>query len=430
MALTMGAVPHSSAQQSAPGSSPQEVAPAGEYTDGLAVNGWKVFPSLFVGAVYNTNVGQFSGTNDNGFSARAVPHVVASYDGGIHKTTLYGVVDAEFFNANTLAANAGITYAYQPMQDLTFNFYGNYTRETDLFNNAFNFNNGAIFPTAIPNTTIPIIINPFGTTPGVNPIAFNQFTGGASVTKTIDQFFVTLGGTAYYIAFDHPDSALFPFQTTHDGANYWITGRVGYHVTPQFYVFAEGDGVFQRFKNSLFDTNGYRVLGGIGSDDQQSLFRGEVYGGYQVQNQQNQVVIGSGIPTDVNSSVFGGRLTYFPTQYWTIAAQVDQTLGMSSSLSTFIPQGVPTKVTSAILQTNYGISRDWSVGARVGYSQGDFFGQSGLNNHAWMAGATFNYQIWRNLLLTLDYQYTVSNSNAPNSDFTNNKYTGGVTYRY
>ena len=196
----------------------------------------------------------------------------------------------EFFNADTLAANAGVQYAYQPMQDLTFNFYGNYTRQTDIFNSAFNFNNGAIYPTAIPNTNIPIIINPFGTTPGVNPIAFNQFTGGASVTKTIDQFFVTLSGTAYYIAFDHSDNAPVPFQTSHDGANYWVSGRVGYHVTPQFYVFAEGDGIFQRFNNSLFDTNGYRVIGGIGSDDPKSLFRGEVYGGYQVQNQQNEVV--------------------------------------------------------------------------------------------------------------------------------------------
>ena len=182
MTLTMGAVPRSYAQQNAPASSPQEVAPAGEYTDGLALGSWKVFPSLFVGAVYNTNFNQGATNGDSGTSLRVVPHVAATYDGGIHKATVYGVVDGQFFNANTLAANAGVSYAYQPMDDLTFNFWGNYTRETDIFNSAFNFNNGAIFPTAIPNTTIPIILNPFGTTPGVNPIAFNQFTGGGSVT--------------------------------------------------------------------------------------------------------------------------------------------------------------------------------------------------------------------------------------------------------
>ena len=284
MALTMGAVPRSSAQES----SAQGIAPVGEYQDGVAVNGWKVFPALFLGGVYNTNVHQSATGTDRSsdFGLRVVPHVAATYDGGIHKATVYGVVDAQFFNADTLAANAGVQYAYQPMPDLTFNLYGNYTRQTDIFNSAFNFNNGAIYPTAIPNTNIPIIINPFGTTPGVNPIAFNQFTGGASVTKAIDQFFVTLSGTAYYIAYDHSDNVPVPFQTSHNGANFWVSGRVGYHVMPQFYVFAEGDGIFQRFNNSLFDTNGYRVIGGIGSDDPNSLFRGEVYGGYQVQNQQ------------------------------------------------------------------------------------------------------------------------------------------------
>jgi hypothetical protein len=421
MALTLGAVPRSFAE---------EVAPTGEYKEGLHVDGWTVFPSIFVGAVYNNNIDQTGTDTNSGTSLRVTPHLAGTYDGGMHKTTFYGIVDAEFFNTNTVAATAGFAHAYQPMQDLALNFYGNYTRETDIFNNAQNFNNGAIYPTASPNPNIPIIINPFGTTPGVNPIPFNQFTGGASVTKTIDQAFVSLSGTAFYIAFDHPDNIPAPFQTSHDGASYYISGKVGYHVMPSFYVFAEGDGIFQRFNNSLFDTNGYKVIGGVGSDDPQSLFRGEVYGGYQVQNQQNEIVIGSGVPTDVNSPVFGGRLTYLPTQYWTVTAQVDETLGISTTLAPSVPQGAPTRVTTAILQTNYGLSREWAVGARVGYTQGYLFGVSGQNNHAWMAGASFNYQIWRNLLLTLDYQYTNGRSDAPLSDFTRQQTTAGVTYKY
>ena len=73
------------------------------------------------------------------------------------------------------------------MQDLIFNFYGNYTRQIDIFNSALQFNNSAIGPPATPNVNIPIILNPFGTTPGVNPIAYNQFTCGADVTKTFNQ---------------------------------------------------------------------------------------------------------------------------------------------------------------------------------------------------------------------------------------------------
>jgi hypothetical protein len=141
-------------------------------------------------------------------------------------------------------------------------------------------------------------------------------------------------------------------------------------------------------------------------------------------------VFAPGIPQNVDSGVFGGRLSYFPTQYWTIIAGVDTILGMSTTLSPSIPQGIPTRTTTAILQTTYGIARDWSIGVRGGYARGEFIGVSGLDNHAWLAGASFNYEVWRNLMFTLDYQYTTGQSNATFSDFTRNMVSAGLTYRY
>src|SRR5262249_15517255 len=294
-----------------------------------------------------------------------------------------------------------------------------------------------IGPPASPNTNIPLIVNPFGTSPGVNPIAYNQFTGGGAVTKTFDQAFVGLSATAFDIVYDHSDNIPQPFHTSHDGASFWLSGRVGYNF-PQFYVFAQGDYILQRFSNSLFDTNGYRVIGGVGRNDPGGLFRGEVYGGYQFQHQEQQfvpftgipVVPVPGIPQDTNTGVFGGRLSYYPTEYWTIIAQVDEVLGMSTQLSPTTPFGIPTRTVTAILQSTYGISPNWSVGVRGGYALGDFIGVSGFNNHGWLAGASFNYEIWRNLMLTLDYQYSTVQSDAPFSDFTRNRYTAGLTYRY
>ena len=368
------------------------------------------------------------------------PRLTGSYDGGIHTTQLYGVVDARFFNADTIAATAGVTHRYEAMQDLIFDFYGNYTRQTDIFTSALQFNNNAIGPPATPNTSLPIILNPFGTTPGVNPIAYNQFTAAASVTKTFDQVFVTLRGTAFNIVYDHSDNIPAPFQTSHNGASFWLSGRVGYNF-PTFYMFAQGDGIFQRFDNSVFNTNGYRVIGGVGTQDPSSLFKGEVYGGYQFQHQEQQneftpgapgipSVFAPGIPQDANSGVFGGRLSYFPTQYWTIIAQIDQILGISTLLAPSIPQGTPTRTTTAILQTTYGIARDWSVGVRGGYTRGEFIGVSGLDNHGWLAGASVNFELLRNLMLTLDYQYSTVQSDAAFSDFTRNWVSAGLTYKY
>ena len=132
----------------------------------------------------------------------------------------------------------------------------------------------------------------------------------------------------------------------------------GYNVTPAFYVFAKGDGIFQPFNNSLFDTNGYRVIGGIGSKDDKSLFRGEVYGGYQAQNQQQQqpnvtgLGVPTGIPTDANSGVFGGRLTYYPTQLLDDYSTGRPDIGNFNDAVALHSQGAPTRATSAILQTN------------------------------------------------------------------------------
>jgi Putative beta-barrel porin 2 len=434
------------AEQKAPPGA-QEIAPTGEYKEGLAAGGWMLFPSVFLGAVYNSNLAQApQGTaTENAFGGRVVPRLVSTYDGGIYKTMVYGVVDGDFyhdnvsnnnfFDTNTLSATAGFSQAYEATRELLFNVYGNYTRERDIFNSALNFNNGAIGPAGTPPNNLPIIINPFGTTPSVNPIPFNQFTGGAAATAKAGEGFATLAATAFYILYDEsPDNVPTPFQTSLNGANIWVTGRIGYHILPGFYLFGEGDGIFQRFNNSLFDTNGYRAIGGMGWDDPKSLLRGEIYGGFQAQFQENlnNVVIppGLGIPPTTNTSpVFGGRISYFPTPYWTFVAQADQSLGVSTFLSPSVPAGVPSLVTTAILQTTYGLAREWSVGVRGGYTRAQFFGIPDVQN-GWLAGASFNYEIWRNLLLTLDYQYTNVRANVAFQSFMTNMASAGITYRY
>jgi hypothetical protein len=81
------------------------------------------------------------------------------------------------------------------------------------------------------------------------------------------------------------------------------------------------------------------------------------------------------------------------------------------------------------LQTTYSLAEWWSIGGRVGYTQGRFYGIDRLDN-GWMAGASFNYDIWRNLRLTLDYQWSTVRSDAELSDFTRSVYSAGLTYRY
>jgi hypothetical protein len=104
-------------------------------------------------------------------------------------------------------------------------------------------------------------------------------------------------------------------------------------------------------------------------------------------------------------------------------------LSMSSTASGNIPQGVPTLVTTAILQTTYGLSQQWLLGARVGYTRANYL-DIGRTDTGWMAGASFNYEIWRNLHLTLDYQYSTLNSTMTFNQFSRNVVSAGVTYLY
>ena len=169
-----------------------------------------VIPSLFVGAVWDSNTNQASSNStaqsttgsspDSGTSLAVSPRLVATTsDGGMHSSTLYGVGDFQFFNTNTVAADAGFTHAYKPTEDLSFNLNLRYTRQTDLFTSALNFNNNAIGLHGGPAIPSPTIINPFGTTPSINPVAYNQYTAGGSVSKTWDTWFATLTGTAFAI---------------------------------------------------------------------------------------------------------------------------------------------------------------------------------------------------------------------------------------
>ncbi len=436
-ALIVGIVPRSFAVDVV--STPYESSSVqpGPFREGIPINGWMVYPSIYVGAVFDDNVRQVANGTDrtSAWGVRVAPDLIATWDGGIHKTTLYGVADARFFpgvrsgnpgesDADRVSATAGFRHYYEAMRDLVFNFYGDYTRQTDIFNSALNFNNSAIGPTPS-SSPAPIFLNPFGTTPTINPVAYNQFSGGGTVSKTIGQGFVSLGGTVAHITFDHPNN---PLQNAEDGTLFWVTGRVGYNVSPQLYVFAEPSGVFQHVNNSTtFDTSGYRVVGGIGSADPHSLFRGEIWGGYQAQHETN--VVGLNVPSDTNAGVFGATLYYYPTRYWTVMALAQETLGVSLLSFAGAPVGTPVRAISAILQTTYAISRWWSVGVRGGYTRSEFIGTSKIDN-GWMAGASFNYEVWRNLLLTLDYQHTALDSNFAFSSFRTNLYTAGLTYRY
>jgi hypothetical protein len=395
--------------------------PSRDYS-ALPVGDWLLYPTVFLGATYDSNVGQTSVNKTASGGGRLVPSLLAERTDGIHKTTLYGMADGRFYGnhdsvstADTVSARAGLIQRYQPTADLVVNAQFDYTRQRDLFS-TFGIDHSVttLNPTAI------------GLSPVANPLAYNQFAGTASVQKTFDRAFVSFGGSIVDISYDTDPLLGAPSP---NGTTYTGTGRGGFWFTPYLYAYLEGTVDQRRFADDHFNSNGYRTVGGIGTD-QIGLFRGEVYGGYQSER-HDFAPLGT-----VNGAVFGGRVYYYPTRELTISASVDESLGVS--LLEMVPGalGTNTRATSALLQATYALAREWAASARFGYIRTDYV-DTIRRDDAWTGGATVTYSVWQNFGLTLDYQHVALTSNVPfqgflltPTGFTRDVVTLGGTYKY
>lgn len=395
--------------------------PSRDY-NGLPIGAWLVYPSVSAGVVYDSNIFQTSTNRVSALGARVVPTFNAIRDDGIHKSTLYGTADARFYaqhgEADWITARAGLTHDYEVMRDLVVRFQGDYTRQTDLFNGAANFNNniGAA--------------NPFGIPPVTNPFPNNQLIGSASVTKMFNESFVSVRGAIAHIAYDGStglagSTAVAPPA----GTIYSVTTRAGYWISPFFYAYVEPTLDWRRYDAGAGDSNGYRTVAGIATD-RIGLYRGEIFAGYQ--SQRSEQVISGNPSWSGHGTVFGARVTYEPTRFLAIRAVVDETLGVSQVNDPTVPAGTLTRLLSALLQADYTMARDWTLSGRYGYINTSYLSDFGGSRHddGWLAGLKYSYTSSANLGIAVEYQYIVLNPNGLNAGFTRNVITLSGTYRY
>jgi hypothetical protein len=88
-----------------------------------------------------------------------------------------------------------------------------------------------------------------------------------------------------------------------------------------------------------------------------------------------------------------------------------------------------TRTTATLLDSNYAISKEWSVVTRLGYTRVDFVG-SPRRDDAWLADLVLTYQMMRNLSLSWEYQYTSIVSNIPLVSSEKNYFIGSATYKF
>lgn len=90
------------------------------------------------------------------------------------------------------------------------------------------------------------------------------------------------------------------------------------------------------------------------------------------------------------------------------------------------------------LQVDYALSQLWSAYVQGGYGQTRYSAVSNLTNtQVWSAGAGLRYDLWRNMALTVEYQFNRSSSKYRQAalfnsaaSFNQNVVSLGLTYHY
>jgi hypothetical protein len=331
--------------------------------------------------------------------------------------------DAELYPSDTgptsfapspsnISVVASVDHVWKPTQDVTVEAVAGFIRQYGLF--------GSLLAAGQNFVSSPTL----GAVTGYQQF-FDQFNGSVTVEKRFsDQWFVRGGFGASDTEYD---AAPVGVAGALGGADYNAFLRTGLNVTPQIAAFVETGADLHRYGDTWYDSNAYRLIGGL-SSDQIGLFKGELYAGYQKEFSAD------GTFGAVAAPAYGAKIYYYPTRYLTLAASVDQTFG-TAAVQTPTPSGAPAGDTvEARFQADYNLAQSWTASFRAGYAQ-TTYSDNPLIQSEWTIGGGVSYDFWRNLALTMNYQYTATTSNETTTTTTPSGYrqdlvSAGMTYRY
>ena len=377
--------------------------PRREYT-GAPVAGWLLYSSLRVSAAYDDNLYQSTLNRVSAAGVRFRPRLIAERDSGIHHTTLYALGDITLFPGvpfgDVVNARFGGTHLWEPYRDLTFRGSAEYGTYTSLI------------------TSFPI-----DGTPSSSAQRFSRSNVSLSGIKFFNRAFVGVGSMATATIFE-------PLATTFGDRSQSIrnnvlsstTARLGYFVTPRLYAFVESLGSFRLFNDPSSNSEGYRVVGGVGTG-RISLFIGELFAGYQRRFYHQTPQRSPG------AAVYGGKLFWYPSRAWTIGASLDQTFEDSGVPTLGNPAGGAVRATTLQVNATYAVSRNWSVSGHARYQKLAFV-DSGLRSEVRNVGAQVNYRISRNVGAHLDYDFDTVLSNTQQGNFRRNQVALGLDIRF
>jgi len=379
-----------------------------EYS-GIAVSDWLLYPEFLLGAVYNDNLLQTQTHRTAGLGARLQADVTGVRDAGLSRTTVFGRADAYLYpdhgRENTYDGQIGVAQIWALQSDLT-------VKAQIEFDQASYLTFGGLVATPAG-----------GAATLIAPQNYQQVQSSAAVQKSFGRYFVGVSLSEAATAYDSLSTSAGSFsQSYRNDSVTTLTERAGYWLTPLIYGYGEAAENWRQYVNDPFTSHGYRTVAGLGSD-RISLFRGEIFAGYQEQFYQS-AQLGA-----ARSPVLGGKLYWYPTRAWTLSASLDETFGAANNPTPSNPLGDPARIMAAKLTAQYQLGRLWSAQGLAEYDVSRYLG-IGRVDDTFVTGVSVNREIARNFNVNVDYKLLLNRSNAAGSSFINNILGGSAVYKF
>lgn len=236
-----------------------------------------------------------------------------------------------------------------------------------------------------------------------DPIAFQNLTTNAAISKRFNRLTVSLGGTWQNL--DYQDTTFFGVpvdQDYRDADKYTVKSRVAYGISPITSLFVEGSWNYRDRRGAGLDSTGWRGVAGLGFD-LSSLVHGEVYGGYLLEDYE------AGL-SDISSYNYGGQLEWMPTPLTTVTLSG----GRETDVSSF--RGGASHIDSDVdIKIDHELLRNLVLSGRAGYAWNDYEGLGRTDEYI-KAGTAATYLMNRYASFAADYSFQYFTSSGPGPD--------------
>jgi hypothetical protein len=358
---------------------------------------WLIYGNVTVGGAYDSNVFA-SPIQQSVAGSRFQPYVVAERNTGIQRTLVYGIGDIRYYpsigQTDVLNTTAGVTHIWEIQRDLIFRVQAEATRGMDSSG-----------------------LTGIQSAPGViytEPTRYTSLFGSTSIEKGFGNFFAAIGTSVTGTTYDNSKDNLgnFVSEQYRNGTVSTLNGRIGYHISPIVYTFVEPSINSAHYNGTNLDSNGYRIVGGLGTD-RISLFNGEIYAGTLGQYFSDPTV------STLSRGIYGGRVSWFPTRFVTFTAFVDQSLGTSDFSPNLFTTGSVTKINAEKLKASWSPTRDVTLDGRLEFKQYEFLSSTRSDSSA-ETGLAVTYNLNPRFAAVVDFSHMQYSSNLPGAAYTRN----------